>query len=432
MATAANYVARGLALVSIPKGQKGPAAKGWNTAEKAITDTDRASALRGNIGLAHAFSSPPTMALDIDDLPRARLWFGERGVDLDALLAADDAVQVSSGREGRAKLLYRLPPDALPIQTKQISDPETGEMVLEFRCASARGLTMQDVLPPSIHPETGQPYRWAGNGTWRNMPEVPEQLLGVWEGQLRPAARPLSCAVVVGDDSPVAALSPETIRDLRSALFSLRADEYDLWVKVGLALKPLGDVGRGLWMEWSLTSEKSLEGGPLETSQKWDSFNPTHIDYRSVFGEAQRRGWVNPAKSYVSPQGANADDGGWATPQPLPNSLRKVKALDVACLPSTIRDAVIDIAERLSCPVDYVATSLLVGAGAIVGNRIGILPKKHDDSWEVYPALWGGIVGPPGSMKTPVQQVTMKPLHHIEEQDGIAFAAAMATYVSAI
>jgi hypothetical protein len=167
---------------------------------------------------------------------------------------------------------------------------------------------------------------------------------------------------------------------------------------------------------------------PLKLAKTWDSFNPTSIDYRFIFAEAQRRGWVNPAKTYTTPQVAEVDDGGWVTPQPLPNSLRKVKALDVGCLPSTIRDAVSDIADRLSCPVDYVATSLLVGAGAIVGNRIGILPKQHDDTWKVYPALWGGIVGPPGSMKTPVQQVTMKPLHHIEEQDGIAYAAAIATY----
>lgn len=167
---------------------------------------------------------------------------------------------------------------------------------------------------------------------------------------------------------------------------------------------------------------------PLKLAKAWDSFNPTSIDYRFIFAEAQRRGWVNPAKTYTTPQVAEVDDGGWVTPQPLPNSLRKVKALDVGCLPSTIREAVSDIAERLSCPVDYVATSLLVGAGAIVGNRIGILPKQYDDTWKVYPALWGGIVGPPGSMKTPVQQVTMKPLHHIEEQDGIAYAAAVATY----
>lgn len=168
---------------------------------------------------------------------------------------------------------------------------------------------------------------------------------------------------------------------------------------------------------------------PLKLIKTWDSFHPTTIDYRAVFAEAQRQGWVNPAKNYRSPQ--SGSDAGWCQPQPLPSSLRKVKALDVNCLPSTVRTAVCDIAERLSCPVDYVAASLLTGAGAIVGNRIGILPKQHDDEWEVYPGFWGGIVGPPGSMKTPVQNATMKPLRHIEEQDSIAYANALTAYHAA-
>jgi hypothetical protein len=169
---------------------------------------------------------------------------------------------------------------------------------------------------------------------------------------------------------------------------------------------------------------------PLKLSEKWDGFTPTDIDYLFVFAEAQRRGWVNPAKAYSMPAVPTADEDGWVKPQALPNSLRKVRELEVGCLPSTIRDAVVDIAERLSCPVDYVATPLLVGAGAIIGNRIGILPRQHDDTWEVYPAFWGGIVGPPGSMKTPAQNEAMKPLRHIEEQDNIAYAATAAKYQS--
>jgi hypothetical protein len=171
-----------------------------------------------------------------------------------------------------------------------------------------------------------------------------------------------------------------------------------------------------------------MNNSPLKLSQAWDGFNPTDIDHRFVFAEAQRRGWVNPVKNYAATQNSSCDKESWSTPQPLPKSLRKVKALNVDYLPSTIREAVRDIAERLTCPADYVAASLLVGAGAIVGNRIGILPKQYDDEWEVYPAFWGGIVGPPGSMKTPVQHATMKPLRHIEEQDNIAYANTVAVY----
>lgn len=252
-----KYVAHGMALVAIPSGQKGPAAKGWNKPENAITDPDCAASLTGNVGLAHAYSTPPTMALDIDDLTKAGAWLAEHGVDLAALLDADDGVQISSGRSGRAKLLYRLQTGVSPIPTKQITDPETGEMVLEFRCATANGLTVQDVLPPSIHPDTGQPYKWGGKGSYKAIPEIPPALLEVWQTLLKPVASRSSANGGAVNDSSVITLPPETIQHLRSALLSMRADEHALWIKMGLALKTLGDVGRGLWLEWSLTSKKS-------------------------------------------------------------------------------------------------------------------------------------------------------------------------------
>src|SRR5690606_33096151 len=42
-----------------------------------------------------------------------------------------------------------------------------------------RGGRVQDVLPPSIHPDTQEPYRWEGD--WRALPEIPPALLTVWE-----------------------------------------------------------------------------------------------------------------------------------------------------------------------------------------------------------------------------------------------------------
>lgn len=82
-----------------------------------------------------------------------------------------------------------------------------------------------------------------------------------------------------------------TIKDLRSALLSMRADDYDIWYRMGLALKELGDAGRGLWLEWSATSEKF---DPLAASRAWDHYKPHSTGYGAVFAEAMRRGWVNP------------------------------------------------------------------------------------------------------------------------------------------
>lgn len=82
--------------------------------------------------------------------------------------------------------------------------------------------------------------------------------------------------------------------DLRSALAAMRADDRDLWVRMGHALRSRGDQGRGLWLEWSQTSPKY---DPADASRVWDSFKPERTGFQAVFAEAQRQGWVNPASA---------------------------------------------------------------------------------------------------------------------------------------
>ncbi|ABE43265.1 phage/plasmid primase, P4 family [Polaromonas sp. JS666] len=191
----AAYLAAGFALVPIPHGLKGPRAAGWNLRENAITTSEQAQAqLNGscNIGLAHAYSNPPTCALDIDNMSLARPWFAERGIDLDALLNAPGAVRIHSGRPGRAKLLYRLP-QPLPSCTLPWG---------ELRCASGNGTTWQDVLPPSTHPDTGRPYAWIGDIA--NIQPIPDAPLSAWRQQLAAKGRkePHAVPCAQRDDLP--------------------------------------------------------------------------------------------------------------------------------------------------------------------------------------------------------------------------------------
>lgn len=118
-------------------------------------------------------------------------------------------------------------------------------------------------------------------------------------------------------------------------------------------------------------------------------------------------------------------------PQKLPPALRPVPALDENFLPDALRDAVIDLADRLQCPPDYLAVTMLSAAGSVVGNTVGIFPFANDESWEVYPALWGGIVGDPGSKKSPSLKQAHIPLQHLETQAGQKYAQDMLIYEQA-
>jgi putative DNA primase/helicase len=178
--TAVDYVRAGYVLVPIPyvkgkpvKGPQGPTSVGWNLEANGVRTVEQAELLNGcNIGLAHAWSR--TCCLDVDDYLAAVEWLAKRGIHLDAYLAAEDAVQIVSGRANRAKLCYRLPEGVAFLPHVPAHDRG-----FELRCAERNGVkTLQDCLPPSVHPDTGRPYEWKGD--WRNFPVLPEVLLVLW------------------------------------------------------------------------------------------------------------------------------------------------------------------------------------------------------------------------------------------------------------
>ncbi|HEY5805386.1 MAG TPA: bifunctional DNA primase/polymerase [Lysobacter sp.] len=188
---AAEYARFGWPLVLLPPRSKGGhgMAEGWNLRENAVTDPDDALGWHGNFGLLLAFAG--VASIDVDDIDGAGGWLEERGVNLVQLLAAPDAVRIESGVVNRAKLLYRVSHDVdtATLLTQRIhAEGNARDVILELRCAGRNGVTMQDVLPPSIHPDTGQSYRWRGD--WHKLPVLPPAMHRVWRGLLAGEAAP--------------------------------------------------------------------------------------------------------------------------------------------------------------------------------------------------------------------------------------------------
>src|SRR5210317_1239930 len=100
-------------------------------------------------------------------------------------------------------------------------------------------------------------------------------------------------------------------------------------------------------------------------------------------------------------------------PEPLPDGLPPVPAFDYELLPPSLRPRIQDVAERMQCPPDYVAVGMMVCLASLIGRRVGIAPKEHDD-WIVIPNLWAAIVGGPGELKSPALAEVMKDLRALE------------------
>ncbi|SFG33441.1 phage/plasmid primase, P4 family, C-terminal domain-containing protein [Novosphingobium sp. CF614] len=325
---AVEYVRHSLAVCAIPLGRKGPTAIGWNLLENAITCPTAAATLTGNVGLLHAWSG--TMALDVDDWGAASEWLLARGVNLAQLFTASDRVEIASGRAGRAKLLFRLPAGLhTPVQTLQVKGGDSG-MTLEFRCADASGNSMQDVLPPSIHPDTGKPYQWGGSGDWRNLPVIPEVLLQVWQGELAkrtkgsapaapltvpPAFAPQSFAPHPGFATLEENLWGVTV--VESALDHVSPDtDYPTWRNISWAIMSTGwKSAPQIVHGWSQCAPFRYDRAATDTLIR--SFDPTRgITLATLFHHAKQNGWTTlqqyPLAVVSSPPQSSAP--GYVTP----------------------------------------------------------------------------------------------------------------------
>lgn len=173
----------GFHLVPIEPGRKFPTANDWGNL--CLTNPEDADAFYNqrpdwNMGLALGPSRMCSLDIDCDESFQAII--DEFGIDPDSLWK-HPTIQ---GRDKGRRVMFRVPDGVdLPytkLNWKREDDSSKSYTVFELRSA-CDGKQRQDVLPPSIHPDTGKPYRWivqpprAGQ-PW---PEPPAWLLAMWQ-----------------------------------------------------------------------------------------------------------------------------------------------------------------------------------------------------------------------------------------------------------
>jgi hypothetical protein len=202
----------GFHLVPIEPSRKFPRSMNWGN--ETISDPIEAEKFwtekqDWNMGIALA---PSRMcSLDIDDDASFAVILDEFGIDPQTI---QEAPTIQGRKKGR-RIMYRIPEGVeLPYQkltwnskndpsgekhkaamkaakdAADSGDKERSERiknvakrwarytVLELR-ASCDGKQRQDVLPPSIHPDTGEPYKWLSQPQ-ANWSEPPAWLLSIW------------------------------------------------------------------------------------------------------------------------------------------------------------------------------------------------------------------------------------------------------------
>lgn len=128
----------------------------------------------------------------------------------------------------------------------------------------------------------------------------------------------------------------------------------------------------------------------------------------------------------------------WAAPKDLTDPLPPVPTFDTRLLPKPISAYVQDVAERMNCPVEFPAVAALVVISSAIGGKVHCKPYEKN-TWTVPGGLWGLIVSPPSSMKTPPLTEMLLPLRDLDRaaikdyEEGVRqFAIDQALYDSAV
>ena len=144
------------------------------------------------------------------------------------------------------------------------------------------------VAAPSVH-ASGREYSWS--------PSLDVEPTSAPDWVLT-ALRERGSSVFAGEGEPTeleTRLEPEKVREIRSALGAVPADDREVWIGIGMALHSTraGRQALELWTDWSKTSSKFDAEDQVRT---WNSFRSDDggRTLSTLFGIAKSNGWSEP------------------------------------------------------------------------------------------------------------------------------------------
>jgi hypothetical protein len=177
---------------------------------------------------------------------------------------------------------------------------------------------------------------------------------------------------------------------IADALTHINADDRDLWVQCGMALKDhLGDAGRQLWDDWSRRSDKYNE---RDQDRTWKSFKRNGITVGTLFFRAQQAGWND---GHGPSRGAEQNGADWKRfsdagsgrgnaggtkepPRPLIRELPPADPFPTDALGDLLGTAATAIHERVQCPIAICGQSVVATATLATQAHADVqLPTGH-------------------------------------------------------
>lgn len=168
-------------LVPIEPGRKFPSKQNWGN--DTFSEPEQAFAyweLHKDWNMGVALGTSRMCSLDIDDADAFQAILDEFGIPFSDLAGYPTI-------KGKGKRIMFRVPDGVSLPYCKVNWPKQDEpkkhfTVFELRSATD-GSQKQDVTPPSVHPDTGQPYEWIVKPPKhiKDWPTPPDWLLAIWQ-----------------------------------------------------------------------------------------------------------------------------------------------------------------------------------------------------------------------------------------------------------
>lgn len=445
----------GMALVPLPPKTKRPLAQDWG--KNVITDPAAARQYyeqHPDWNMGAALGPSRLCSLDVDDIDATRMIFEEFGWDLDAIRTQHPTIQ---GAPGGFRVMFRVPDDMQLVYhalTWPKQDGAAGRFtVWEIRAADEQ--QRQDVLPPSIHPDTQQPYTWltkpADVGGFKAPPQFLLQLWANWD-KLKPQ---LQAVCPWTPDQSQRKPAPQRLPQGDSVI-----DAYDQahGIEDHLArygykrqgkryLSPHSGTGLPGVVVWPQSNKCFIHhaSDPLCSDESGQPIGPfdlfAHYEHGGDMKKAAKAAadQLGMSRTYTvaPPQQPRVDP---ETGEIVAANDNQVDPLDIFAefpvppikrdmLPDVIAAYAFDSGDLIGVDPAMIAIPALVTCAAALHDDIRLQPKRHETGWTESARLWCAIVGSPSVKKSPAIKRATKRLRKIDMDLHDDNAKAMAQHM---
>ena len=235
------------------------------------------------IGVCCGTPSGGLLFLDHDGLSAAKI-LGEWGFSLSSL---PPSWMVTSGRVGRFQIIYQVPEKYWSkIKTRKfqtgVKDEDGSVEQIELRWDGTQSIVS------GSHPMTDG-YRWMDGRSPRDIEKIAEAPFAIIEKMMEPKKKKAPQIQTLNSDTDKA-------RSLLQSINPNRLDDYDTWVKIGMAAHSVGDDS--LLFDWEQLSQKNSKYKSGECEKKWSSFKSSGVSLGTLQKFASEDGWTPPPRSF--------------------------------------------------------------------------------------------------------------------------------------